>query len=98
MCFTQNIDTLERRAGVPESKLVEAHGSFATHACISCRRKFPDDEMKTAVATQEIPRCKHCKGLVKPNITFFGEGVSFVHCQCVSNFDHLSRSCRMSFI
>jgi len=77
MCFTQNIDTLERRAGVPESKLVEAHGSFASHACISCRQKFPDDEMKTAVATQEIPRCKRCNGLVKPNITFFGEGVSF---------------------
>jgi len=73
MCFTQNIDTLERRAGVPESKLVEAHGSFATHACISCRQKFPDADMKIAVATQEIPHCKRCKGLVKPNITFFGE-------------------------
>lgn len=76
MCFTQNIDTLERRAGVTEGKLVEAHGSFASHACISCLQKFPDDEMKVAVATQKIPHCKRCKGLVKPNIVFFGEGVS----------------------
>ncbi|PWW78690.1 DHS-like NAD/FAD-binding domain-containing protein [Tuber magnatum] len=29
-CFTQNIDTLERAAGVPPEKLVEAHGSCET--------------------------------------------------------------------
>ena len=30
-CITcvQNVDTLERLAGIPEEKLVEAHGSFA---------------------------------------------------------------------
>ena len=27
--FTQNIDCLEREAGVPGDKIVEAHGSFA---------------------------------------------------------------------
>lgn len=32
-CFTQNIDTLERRAGVPVEKIFEAHGSFATQRC-----------------------------------------------------------------
>jgi NAD+-dependent protein deacetylase SIR2 len=36
-CFTQNIDTLERRAGVDADNIVEAHGSFATHKCIDCR-------------------------------------------------------------
>jgi NAD-dependent SIR2 family protein deacetylase len=36
-CFTQNIDTLERIAGVVEDNIVEAHGSFAKSRCIDCR-------------------------------------------------------------
>lgn len=36
-CFTQNIDTLERMAGVTAENIVEAHGSFATSRCIDCR-------------------------------------------------------------
>jgi NAD+-dependent protein deacetylase SIR2 len=94
-CFTQNIDTLERRAGVPENKIIEAHGSFATQRCIECRRPYDDGKMKTVVREGGIPRCESaiCKGtgkmvrngngmqekergLVKPDIVFFGEGVS----------------------
>ena len=37
-CFTQNIDTLERIAGVQEDLIVEAHGSFANSRCIECRK------------------------------------------------------------
>ena len=36
-CFTQNIDTLERMAGVVSDNIVEAHGSFATNRCIDCQ-------------------------------------------------------------
>jgi NAD-dependent histone deacetylase SIR2 len=84
MCFTQNIDTLERRAGVPAEKIVEAHGSFATQKCIVCKHPYPDDKMRDIVlgereegAALQIPRCerKGCNGLVKPDIVFFGEGV-----------------------
>jgi NAD+-dependent protein deacetylase SIR2 len=75
MCFTQNIDTLERRAGVPDDKIIEAHGSFATQRCITCRAPYDGDEMKRRVFLQEIPCCKSCDGLVKPDIVFFGESV-----------------------
>lgn len=75
MCFTQNIDTLERMAGVPADKLVEAHGSFASNACIECKKPFDDAKMREAVEKQTAPHCEKCGGLVKPNITFFGEGV-----------------------
>ncbi|KAI0248635.1 DHS-like NAD/FAD-binding domain-containing protein [Lactifluus subvellereus] len=75
LCFTQNIDTLERRAGVPASKIIEAHGSFATQRCIECKRPFSDTEMKKLVEEDSIPRCKTCKGLVKPDIVFFGESL-----------------------
>jgi NAD-dependent SIR2 family protein deacetylase len=74
-CFTQNIDTLERRAGVPESKLIEAHGSFATHHCIKCRAEYDHESMMDAVEQKKIPRCRKCQGYVKPDIVFFGEAV-----------------------
>lgn len=75
MLFTQNIDCLERRAGVPAEKIVEAHGSFATQRCIDCKKEFPDDEMREHVEKGQVPRCKTCKGLVKPDIVFFGEAL-----------------------
>jgi NAD-dependent histone deacetylase SIR2 len=75
MLFTQNIDCLERVAGVPGEKIVEAHGSFATQRCIECKTEFPDDMMKAAIANAEVPHCTvpQCNGLVKPDIVFFGE-------------------------
>ncbi|KAF7987051.1 hypothetical protein HWV62_185 [Athelia sp. TMB] len=76
VCLTQNIDTLERRAGVPPELIVEAHGSFATQRCIDCERPFDDEKMRHAVVNDDVPRCedKTCQGLVKPDIVFFGEG------------------------
>lgn len=44
--FTQNIDTLERRAGISESKVIEAHGSFAKNHCIDCRKEMHVEELK----------------------------------------------------
>ncbi|KAL2150206.1 hypothetical protein VTH82DRAFT_7882 [Thermothelomyces myriococcoides] len=86
--FTQNIDCLERAAGVPADRIVEAHGSFATQRCIDCRHPFPDAEMRTFVEKGEVPRCERvlvgagsgkeeqrCGGLVKPDIVFFGESL-----------------------
>jgi NAD-dependent histone deacetylase SIR2 len=43
-CFTQNIDTLERIAGVKPENIVEAHGSFAESRCIDCRAEVYLDE------------------------------------------------------
>ncbi|CAE6458913.1 unnamed protein product [Rhizoctonia solani] len=85
MCFTQNIDTLERLAGVPPEKLIEAHGSFADNHCVDCGAEFPSDEMRKLVMTPNpnvpggvnVPKCKDpkCGGLVKPDIVFFGESL-----------------------
>ena len=77
-CFTQNIDTLERKAGVPAEKIVEAHGSFADQHCIDCGAAYPEDKRRDAISNKEIARCtkKKCNGLVKPDIVFFGESVS----------------------
>lgn len=75
--FTQNIDCLEREAGVPGDMIVEAHGSFASQRCIDCQTSFPDDLMKEMIRKKQVPHCirKTCNGLVKPDIVFFGEAL-----------------------
>ncbi|CAG8640329.1 5942_t:CDS:2 [Acaulospora morrowiae] len=83
-CFTQNIDTLERIAGLPDDKIVEAHGSFARSECLHCYAEADPDRVREAVFGEEIPKCSSCKvGLVKPCITFFGE------CLPVKFFEYL---------
>lgn len=73
--FTQNIDCLEREAGVPDESIIEAHGSFARQRCIECKTPYPQDSMKEAITNREVPHCStpQCNGLVKPDIVFFGE-------------------------
>ncbi|KAJ3452731.1 nad-dependent protein deacetylase sirtuin-2 [Anaeramoeba flamelloides] len=72
--YTQNIDTLERCAGVNENKIVEAHGSFATASCQNCSEEYKAIDIKSTIMSGEIPYCKYCeKGIIKPDITFFGE-------------------------
>ncbi|KAL0167851.1 hypothetical protein M9458_036073, partial [Cirrhinus mrigala] len=44
--YTQNIDGLEKLCGIPDDKLVEAHGSFATAACHLCYTPYPAEEAK----------------------------------------------------
>ncbi|USW56103.1 Putative Sirtuin family, DHS-like NAD/FAD-binding domain superfamily [Septoria linicola] len=72
-CFTQNIDCLEQEAGVPDEKMIAAHGSFAKQSCIECKEPYPRDEIQVHVENKTIPHCHRCKGLVKPEIVFFGE-------------------------
>ncbi|KAF2731456.1 NAD-dependent deacetylase sirtuin-2, partial [Polyplosphaeria fusca] len=73
--FTQNIDCLEREAGLPGDMIVEAHGSFAEQSCIECKTPYPKDLMHKAVVEKTVPHCisDNCDGLVKPQIVFFGE-------------------------
>ncbi|SMR56526.1 unnamed protein product [Zymoseptoria tritici ST99CH_3D1] len=71
--FTQNIDTLDREAGVPGDLIIEAHGSFARQSCIECKTPYPDDDIRAHINAKTIPRCYECNGLVKPEIVFFGE-------------------------
>jgi NAD-dependent histone deacetylase SIR2 len=73
--FTQNIDCLEREAGLPEDAIVEAHGSFAGQSCIDCSHPCADEDMSRAMEAEKIPCCTKCRGFVKPNIVFFGESL-----------------------
>jgi NAD-dependent deacetylase sirtuin 2 len=76
-CYTQNIDTLERVAGVNDDLLVEAHGSFHTAHCVdlTCHDEFSHEDVRETILKGNIPKCSRCGGLVKPDIVFFGEGL-----------------------
>lgn len=78
--FTQNIDTLERIAGVDGSKVVEAHGSFAKNHCVSCRHEMSVEELKRQMygLPEEIEK--------KPNLSSPpqlkpGQKVGIPHCK-----------------
>ncbi|XP_061621010.1 NAD-dependent protein deacetylase sirtuin-3, mitochondrial isoform X10 [Phyllopteryx taeniolatus] len=71
--YTQNIDGLERLAGIPPEMLVEAHGTFATATCTVCRSKYKGEDLRPDLMSGVIPKCLTCKGVVKPDIIFFGE-------------------------
>lgn len=78
--YTQNIDTLERQAGISQEYIIEAHGSFAENHCIDCKKIYDMDIFKEHLdkyqkdpTDKNFARCKSCNGLIKPNIVFFGE-------------------------
>ncbi|MBN3310502.1 SIR2 deacetylase, partial [Amia calva] len=76
-CYTQNIDTLERVAGLEGEDLIEAHGTFYTSHCTAClcRKEYSLEWMKEKIFSEQIPRCDKCSSLVKPDIVFFGENL-----------------------
>ncbi|XP_077423973.1 NAD-dependent protein deacetylase sirtuin-3 isoform X2 [Vanacampus margaritifer] len=71
--YTQNIDGLEKLCGIPDDKLVEAHGSFVTASCHLCYTPYPAEEAKRAIMNGDIPSCTFCAATVKPDVVFFGE-------------------------
>jgi len=76
--YTQNIDTLEREAGISDEKLVEAHGAFHNAHCVRCNKEYPDKEwLKEKIFSEVIPYCSLpcCGGIIKPDIVFFGENL-----------------------
>ena len=52
--FTQNIDTLERVAGVDGEKIVEAHGTFHTSHCIECKALYSKEWIKGNYGSSSI--------------------------------------------
>jgi NAD-dependent SIR2 family protein deacetylase len=73
--FTQNIDALEREAGLPAEALVEAHGTYFIAHCLRCRRAYAFSEIRDRLEAGTVPRCAAdgCGGIVKPDIVFFGK-------------------------
>ncbi len=67
---TQNVDDFHQRAG---SKAVyPVHGTFLRSTCVQCHSSCRTADFTEAILGGVIPRCS-CGGVIKPDITFFGE-------------------------
>ena len=63
-------------AGIPKDKIVAAHGNFDSATCIDTGENVPVEEVREAImAGKEGYEALNARygGLVKPDITFFGE-------------------------
>ncbi|CAG9325031.1 unnamed protein product [Blepharisma stoltei] len=72
MCYTQNIDSLEKKAGLSSKKLVQAHGNVDHSHCTSCKKDYPISELRQHMLSKQPAFCE-CGGTIKPDIVFFGE-------------------------
>ncbi|WP_445475322.1 NAD-dependent protein deacylase [Methanococcoides methylutens] len=69
--ITQNIDMLHQRAG--SENVIELHGSPKKHTCLACGKKYSIEDVAGILENEEIPMCKECGGLIKPDVVFYGE-------------------------
>ena len=65
---TQNVDGLHKEAG--NIRVYEIHGNVHDNYCMDCNASYP---METILRTEGIPRCKDCGGVIRPNVTLYGE-------------------------
>ncbi len=77
--YTQNIDALEFLGGLPEDKVVEAHGTFQRSYCVKCQKRFDLPYLKRQIFSPEenggVPKCDACGGVVRPDVVLFGEAL-----------------------
>jgi len=79
--FTQNIDTLELIAQIPQDKVIYSHGSFAKSHCVGCHKEYTYEYVRDKIFANEVVHCE-CGACIKPDIVFFGENLPeefFVH-------------------
>ncbi len=68
--ITQNIDGLHTESG--SVNVIEYHGSLKQLVCQRCGTIY---QIEKELISAAIPLCPQCKGILKPNIVFFGEGI-----------------------
>ncbi|MBN1899236.1 MAG: NAD-dependent protein deacylase [Spirochaetes bacterium] len=73
--ITQNIDGLHQKAG--SKRVLQIHGQIQTSHCLGCHKEFDIEYIKDELLekNQNPVRCNLCSGIVKPDITFFGESL-----------------------
>jgi len=72
--ITQNVDSLHQKAGMPEDRVLELHGSARWAVCLGCRRRYPLEQLIARLGGDaEAPVCEACHGILKPDAVFFGE-------------------------
>lgn len=66
---TQNVDGLHQKAG--SERVHEVHGTTRKCSCTKCGRRFDGDLIFES--WEEIPKCPVCGGMLRPDVTLYGE-------------------------
>lgn len=67
--LTQNIDSFHTKAGT--KNVIEIHGNLHQLRCTRCDWTELVDNYEHL--SEEVPHCKKCHGLMRPNVVLFGE-------------------------
>src|SRR5262245_29705221 len=67
--ITQNVDGLHRMAG--SKNLSEIHGNIWKVRCTVCGSIVENRDVPIAI----LPKCRTCRGLLRPHIVWFGEAL-----------------------
>ena len=68
--ITQNIDGLHQAAG--SQNVIELHGSVHRNYCVRCGENH---SLSHILDSEQIPRCRKCNGMVRPDVVLYGEGL-----------------------
>ncbi len=68
--ITQNIDGLHQKAG--SRRVIELHGTTERYYCGRCGKLYDPSYVEGG---EEIPRCEKCGGVVRPDVTLYGESL-----------------------
>ncbi|EPY6469165.1 MULTISPECIES: NAD-dependent protein deacylase [Clostridium] len=72
--ITQNIDGLHQLSGA--KNVLELHGNVNRNYCINCGEKYNLDYiLNTGNSSKDIPHCKKCGGIVRPDVVLYEEGL-----------------------
>jgi NAD-dependent SIR2 family protein deacetylase len=78
--YTSNVDGQFQKAGFDENRIVEVHGSIHHFQCAdNCQKNIWEaDKGPIAIDMEkfkalDIPLCKHCRAVARPNILMFGD-------------------------
>lgn len=69
LLVAQNVDDLDRRAGMPAEKLVQIHGDIFSTYCRNCGHRSVDRSLRF----RRVPRCPECDANVGPGVVWFDE-------------------------
>ncbi len=73
---TQNIERLHQRSGLPADAVLELHGTTTEAECLACGDRITSDEACRRIeAGERAPRCRKCRGLLKPATISFGQAM-----------------------
>jgi NAD-dependent deacetylase len=74
--ITQNIDGLHQRAGLPDNRVLELHGTMYSAVCVDCGdRRAMADTLARVRAGEADPACPECGGILKSATVMFGQAL-----------------------